>query len=131
VKRTVKYLLLFIFLISLSTTSCKKDKYSSADFFVSNQTGSTIRIDYSVRTCFSGDCAPTNYSLEISDAQLKQLWIEDKIKDGSGPETLFYRFEIFRNGVKSTYDFWDTSSIVETEKDNRMTYTLTVDNSFF
>ncbi|MFH0895609.1 MAG: hypothetical protein V2A54_14330 [Bacteroidota bacterium] len=130
-KTSLKYLLLLISFASLTMSGCQKDKYYTADFFVSNQTGSMIRIDYSVRTCYSGDCAPTNYSVDISDAQTQQLFLEDKIKDGAGPETLFYRLEIFRNNVKSTYDFWDTSSLLESFKDDRYTYRLTVDNTFF
>lgn len=129
------YSIILLAVLSLyCVTGCKKEKSYDIDFIIKNNYSQTINVIYKVKICSSinNGCEPQQFQTLVAFNSSSQLTVEDKTSiESPDIKSVFQQFEIYNNGIKSTYDFWPTSKISKTNYDDRIEYVLTVDSSFF
>jgi hypothetical protein len=61
----------------------------------------------------------------------KQLYLTDYLAENGDIKSLFFLFEIYKDGTKSSFDFWNTDKLVKTKYKDRFEFVLTVDSTFY
>lgn len=121
-----------LFFLSISFFSCKeKNKFYNSDYLVKNETNSNIEIQSSAYSSNSSGSTLVNFNdLVGSSATFKLRSI--KAKEDATIKGVFYDIRIFRNGLECTKDEMSNSNwIKERLEDDKFTYTLVVDSTFF
>lgn len=133
----IKYLsLLFLITLFSLTTGCdKEEEILEVSFAVVNLTNGTLLIEYDF---IAIDCELTNdcgIRQEISDLappnSTRNLFITDEVEVGVDIETLFNRFQLYKDLEPSNFDFWDTDKLTQNQSNGSLNYILTVDETFF
>lgn len=133
----IKYFsfLLLVALFSLTTGCDKEEELVEVSFTVVNTTDGTLLIEYDF---IAEDCELTNncgIRQEISDLARpnsgRTLYITDEVAIGFDIETLFDRFQLYKDLAPSNFVFWNTDKLTQTQANGSLNYTLTVDEDFF
>ncbi|MBI5541860.1 MAG: hypothetical protein HY951_17520 [Bacteroidia bacterium] len=125
--------ILSVFLLMLIITGCKKEKNYTVFFIVNNNCNQQLKIDYAIRVCSSQEtgCSPQKMTDYVIAKKQQQLYLTDLLADDGDIKSLFYLFEIYKDGTKSAFDFWNTNKLVKTKYDKRLEFVLTVDSTFY
>ncbi|TVQ78842.1 MAG: hypothetical protein EA358_04520 [Flavobacteriales bacterium] len=107
--------------------------FREVDFFVHNNTNQNIVVIYRVRVCMGTQtsCLPRTFTDTIASGNEKLLYFQDNITTDFDIEEGFFNFEVEQNGVTSNYNFWKSEKLEKMVEDDKITYRLQVDASFF
>jgi len=114
-------------LLGILLFSCEDKEYYKGEYIIINDSNEAIDCYAVGRNISAPSVEIHDYISANSMLSLRKVDITDKAK----VEDIFVSIEIYQNGQKATKNPMNQELWIKTDSNNQLTYTLTVDSTFF